>query len=95
MIQFTTMLKPICTHRDFCRKEWCKDSNLTLHRMGYIITSRPIAVDPSATSIWKHRLSERTNWNGNSYEFPFLQGWTGVGDKIAQQNANEHRQENP
>jgi hypothetical protein len=48
MIQFTTMLKPTCTHKDFCRKEWCKLSNLTLHRMGYIMTSRPIAVDTSA-----------------------------------------------
>jgi len=46
MIQFTNTLKAICTHMARWRKTWCSVSNLILHMMGYIITSRPTAVAP-------------------------------------------------
>lgn len=49
-IQLSKMLKPTCIHSCFDRKAWCKVSYLTLHRIGYIMTSKPIAVFKHAQS---------------------------------------------
>jgi len=43
-IQFTIMLKTTCFHNARSCKILCSVSNRILHRMGYIITSSPIAV---------------------------------------------------
>lgn len=43
-IQFTRMLKPTCIQSCLDRKALCSVSYSTLHKIGYIITSRPIAV---------------------------------------------------
>lgn len=42
-IQLTTMLKAIWIQILRSRKTWCSVSYLTLHRIGYIMTSSPIA----------------------------------------------------
>lgn len=43
--QFMMTLKPICIQRLRWRKARCKVSNFTLQSIGYIITSKPIAVE--------------------------------------------------
>lgn len=43
MIQLATTLNPIWIQRAFCRNDRCRVSYRTLHRMGYIITSKPTA----------------------------------------------------
>lgn len=43
-IQFTTTLKPICFQSALFVKSWCRDSYWTLHRMGYIMTRSPTAI---------------------------------------------------
>lgn len=44
MIQLTKMLNAICIQMSLFRKAWCSVSNLTLHRIGYIMISKPIAM---------------------------------------------------
>lgn len=43
MIQLTKTEKAICFHRAFWVNMTWRDSYLTLHRMGYIMTSKPMA----------------------------------------------------
>lgn len=43
-IQLSKILKPIWIQSCFDRKAWCKVSYLTLHKIGYIIISKPIAI---------------------------------------------------
>jgi hypothetical protein len=47
MIQLMTRLKAIWIQRAFSRNDRCKVSYLTLHKIGYIMTSRPIAYNKS------------------------------------------------
>jgi hypothetical protein len=47
-IQLSKILKPIWIHSCFDRKAWCKVSYLTLHKIGYIMTSKPIAASKTA-----------------------------------------------
>jgi hypothetical protein len=42
-IQLTKTLKPTWIQSCFERKVWCSVSYLTLHKIGYIMTSKPIA----------------------------------------------------
>jgi hypothetical protein len=49
-IQLSKTLKPTWIHSCFDRKAWCKVSYLTLHRIGYIMTSKPIARFKNAQS---------------------------------------------
>ena len=44
-IQLTMMLNPSCTQILRSRKTWWSVSYLTLHRMGYIMTSNPMAIE--------------------------------------------------
>ena len=56
-IQLTNMLKQICFHIALCESSSCKDSYRTLHKIGYIITSRPTAVE-KLVSATLHRNSD-------------------------------------
>lgn len=60
MIQLSKILKPIWIQSCFDRKAWCKVSYLTLHRIGYIITSKPIAVCKHAMSAGERAKKWRT-----------------------------------
>lgn len=54
-IQFMNILNPICIQRARVRKRRCNVSNRTLHRIGYIMTSRPTAIGmdtPTNLPFW-------------------------------------------
>ena len=103
-IQFTNMLETICFHMYRCAKSSCKASNRTLHKMGYIMMSRPTANHaddgvfsiPVSPAYIGSVISELlTNRNGYTDKLPFLQSWAGLGHKIAQENAHQHGEEYP
>ena len=58
------MLKQICFHIARCERSSCKDSYRTLHKIGYIITSRPTAVQTlvSAPLDQNPELSSPMRW---------------------------------
>ena len=58
MIQFKMMLKPIWIQSSRDLNAWCSVSNCTLQRMGYIITSRPIATNGVSTYPVHKRLED-------------------------------------
>ena len=53
--QFITRLKAICFQISRVRKTRCSVSNWTLHKIGYIITSSPIAVASQPTTTFSPR----------------------------------------
>jgi len=69
MIQLSNMLKPIWIQSCFDRKAWCKVSYLTLHRIGYIMTSKPIAAFRTH-NVSQERISDSVRYLTNRL------GWT-------------------
>lgn len=61
MIQLTTILNPTWTQSPFSRNDRCSVSNLTLHKMGYIMTKSPIArILLAYTLPYSVSINERT-----------------------------------
>lgn len=75
-IQLSKILKPIWIQSCFDWKAWCRVSYLTLHKIGYIITSKPIAIfrDVVSANGWFREAQDllRTDRNGHSNEFALL-----------------------
>jgi hypothetical protein len=102
-IQLTTTLKPICFQMPRWPKTSCNVSYRTLQRMGYIMTSRPIAADVANISrrpifSWRLRRPGRgflTDWNGYIEELALLEGRTNPGNEVAKDDADGHGQKDP
>lgn len=106
-IQLTTRLNPIWTHKAFCRRVRCSVSYRTLHRIGYIMTSRPTAkrfdisipsFEPTPSlspSRSQEKQSKLTNGHGHSHEFPPLQRRPCTRHEVSQKNAYSHGKKDP
>lgn len=69
--------------------------------MGYIMTSKPTATQqrPSVRQYSRRRIVSfaraHTDGDGDVGELALLQGRSDVGDEVAEDDANGHREENP
>jgi hypothetical protein len=57
-IQLTKTLKPICFQAPRWEKTTCSVSYCTLHRIGYIMTSNPTAVQNKAETVSRDTQSK-------------------------------------
>lgn len=79
-------LKPSWIQISLVLKTWCSFSYCTLQRMGYIMTSRPIALASTlaaAPSCLALKSGEQTYGNRDVYEGTLLQGWADIVDEVA------------
>ena len=98
-IQLMTMLKPIWIQISLAWNTSCSFSYWTLQRMGYIMTSRPMAEAVLASTPQRVDEGEArgglTNGHRHANKPALLQGRPDVVDKVAKQDADEHGQEDP
>lgn len=107
-IQLMRMLKPSWIQISLVLKTSCSFSYCTLQRMGYIMTSNPIALVISAhihilfptlpASDLKKKKTKRqghTDGYGHADKSALLQRRPDIVDKVAQEDPEKHGQEDP
>jgi hypothetical protein len=84
-IQFMKILNRIWIQTSFLAKTWWRVSNCTLQRIGYIITSSPIANynSTSATIQTINFIHVLTYGNRDADELSFLECRASIGNKVS------------
>lgn len=103
MIQLTMILNPTWIQSPFSRNVRCNDSYRTLHKIGYIMTSKPTAeihlsqqLHPSSPAkAEKSRVDRPTNRHRNTHKLPLLQRRARTGHKVPQNDPHRHSKEDP